>query len=114
MVQDQRGERDVLRYSGGELKLILILFRIAVAIWSGEIHNSTFYMLAMDETFDSLGAEGAEDLLRVLDYLSDRISFLIVVTHDPALADLFRSQIRMKQTPGGIEIKLIGAKADAM
>ena len=106
MVKDQRGERDVLRFSGGEAQLIRILFRIAIAIWNGQIRGEHPDSLFLDEAFDQLGAEGAEELLAALEYLGDRFSLICVVTHDPLIAARLPSQVRMKNTLSGVGIEV--------
>ena len=108
LVRDECGERDVTRFSGGQLQLIQILFRIAVALWVGRMRGQKADCLFLDEAFDRLGAEGTEDLLRVLEYLGDSISLIVVVTHDPQIAARMRSQLRLAGTFGGVQIQAVG------
>ena len=108
LVRDHGGERGVLQYSGGELHLNMILFRIAVAVWLGQIRGTKPDSLFLDEAFDRLGAEGTDDLMRVIEYLDDKIKFLVVVTHDPQIADRMRSQVRLSKTFGGVTVETTG------
>jgi len=108
LVRDERGERDALRYSGGQLQLIQILFRIAVAIWVGKIRGHKPDSLFLDEAFDRLGAEGAEDLIRVLEYLRERFGCIVVVTHDRLLADRMPAQVRLEKTFGQVSVETAG------
>lgn len=106
LVRDERGERDALRYSGGQLQLIQILFRISVALWVGRLRGHKPECLFLDEAFDRLGAEGTEDLLRVLEYLQNQISLIVVVTHDNLIAERMASQVRLVRAFGGVQIEL--------
>lgn len=111
MVTDERGERDALRYSGGQLQLIQILFRISVALWVGQMRGQRPDCLFLDEAFDRLGSEGTDDLLRVLEFLGDHISFIMVVTHDGDIADRLASQIRLRRNVMGVSVEIIGQAA---
>lgn len=109
LVRDERGEREALRYSGGQLQLIQILFRIAVAIWVGKIRGHKPDCLFLDEAFDRLGAEGAESLIEVLDYLRERFGLIVVVTHDRLLADRMAAQVRLERRFGAVVIECSAA-----
>jgi len=110
LVRDQCGERDARRFSGGELQLNRILFRVAQAIWIGQLHGRKPDCLCLDEAFDQLGIEGAEELFAVFDYLADQIGMLITVTHDGLIADRHRSQIRLKKHISGVAVTLQGER----
>lgn len=105
-VKDGAGERDALRYSGGQLQLITIIFRLAVSLWSAKLHGRPAECLFLDEAFDRLGAEGTDDLLRVLEFLGDRIKQIVCVTHDPAIAARLRSQIKLRKSAAGVAVEV--------
>jgi len=104
MVRDQAGERDATRYSGGQLQLIQIVFRLAVSLWLGHLRGHAPEFLVLDEAFDRLGADGTDDLLRVLDHLSGQIGLVVVVTHDPQIAERFPSHVRLARGARGVRV----------
>ena len=104
LVQDSRGERDVTEHSGGELQLCQIIFRIAVAIWIGRRRQLPPECLILDEAFDRLGAEGTDDLMRVIDWLKDQIELMVLVTHDMNIADRLPARIQLKKYISGVEV----------
>jgi len=108
LIRDSAGERDALRYSGGQLQLILIIFRVAVAIWSARLRGASPDSLYLDEACDRLGAEGTEDLFRVLDYLRDRFRQIVIVTHDVAIAERMQSHVRLTGGIGGVSVEVCG------
>jgi len=104
MVRDGRGERDVTEHSGGELQLCQILFRIAVAVWLGRQLGRPPETLILDEAFDRLGGDGVEELMNVIEWLNDRINVMVLVTHDPNIADRLASKVTLKKHISGVEV----------
>jgi DNA repair exonuclease SbcCD ATPase subunit len=88
--------------------LIQILFRISVSLWVGKLRGHKPECLIMDETFDKLGAEGTEDLMRVLETLQGQVSQIIVVTHDPLIAERMASQVRLARSFSGVSVEMVG------
>lgn len=114
MVRDHRGERDAVRFSGGEGQLIRIILRIAVALWVGKIHGRRPEVLILDETFDRLGQDETESLISILTALTGNVSGddslaltlgamgggvkrLLVVTHNPLIASRLPAQITLRR-----------------
>lgn len=110
LIRDRVGERDALRYSGGQLQLILIIFRISVALWSSRLRGKVAESLFLDEACDRLGDEGTEDLLRVFAHLKDRFQQIIIVTHDQAIAERMQSHVLLTAGIGGVTVETRGDK----
>ena len=106
LVKDQAGEREALEHSGGELQLVSILLRLSVCQWIVRLRGQKPDVLLLDEAFDRLGHEGAQDLLRVLDVMSDRIGTICVVTHDEKIADRLRSKVRVVKSLSGSRVEM--------
>ncbi len=105
LVTDERGEREANGgYSGGQLQLIQIIFRIATAVWIGKIRGTKPDCLFLDEAFDRLGAEGTDDLLNLLSYMQESIGTIITVTHDSQIADRLPGQIRLVKEYSGVKV----------
>lgn len=104
MVRDARGERDVTEHSGGELQLCQILFRIAVAVWLGRQLDRPPETLILDEAFDRLGSDGVEELMGVIEWLNDQINVMVLVTHDPNIADRLASKVTLAKHISGVEV----------
>lgn len=111
LVRDARGERAVPDgYSGGQLQLIRIIFRIAVALWVGKLYGRSPDWLILDEAFDALGSEGSDPLLRVIEHLRDQFPFMLVVTHDKAISSRFPGQIYLTPRYGGVNVETVSRK----
>ena len=84
-------------------------------LWSSQEPNRCLAEIAPGRggsarlSFDRLGAEGTEDLVRVLEHLSDQFALIVVVTHDPLIADRMRGQVRLVKEFGGVKIETIAA-----
>ncbi len=103
MITDDCGERDALEYSGGEAQLIRIIFRIAVAMWNGNVHGQQPECLALDEAPDQIGEDGKngtkvckDDLMRVLTHMESQFDLIQIVTHDPGIGAKTRSSILLE------------------
>ena len=104
-ILDSRGERDApAGYSGGELQVVRILFRIAVILWVSQLRGEPLEMLIADETFDSCDAEQTDALIGVLDGLKERIPQVIVVTHNPEVAARMPARVTLEKKAAGVEV----------
>ena len=104
LIQDGRGERDVLEHSGGELQLIRILFRIAVVLWIGRLRGQKADCLFLDEAFDQLGTKGTNEMLAILEYLRDHFGLIVVITHDPAIGSRLGSMVWLDKGMSGVHL----------
>lgn len=111
MVRDARGERDALQYSGGEGQMIRIIFRVSVALWLCRFRGAHSECLFLDEAFDDMDHEHTDALLRLLDYLADRIPQIVVVTHDRAIADRMPGRVYLEKRATGVEVMASGETA---
>ena len=96
LVTDAKGERDAQRFSGSEGQLVRILFRLAVAQWSSHRLAAPIETLVLDEAFDSLGAEGSEELLQALGTLDNIGTTMLLITHDDEIAGRMPSRLRVE------------------
>lgn len=108
LVRDQFGERDVTRFSGGQLHLIRVVFRLAVSLWISRLNGVTPDFMIMDEAFDNLGSEGSEQLLNLLNQLQDEFGLIIVVTHENSIASQLASKIDVHELLAANEPELEG------
>lgn len=108
MVKDSCGERDVKRFSGGELQIILILFRIATAIAVGRINGHRPECMILDEACDRMDGEKSNALMGALDHLKDEIGTLIIIAHNDEVAAKMPSQIRLSKRFGGVNVSVSG------
>jgi DNA repair exonuclease SbcCD ATPase subunit len=112
MVRHKRGERDVSRFSGGQLQLILILFRVAVSIYVGRLRNQPPDCLILDEALDRLGDIGTEPLMNVVNYLHEKYDMsMILITHDHLIAAQMPSRIEVEEGPMTSAIHCYGVAA---
>lgn len=113
LVRDERGERDATRYSGGQLQLIQIVFRVAVALWIAKMRERRPECLVLDEAFDRLGADGTNDLLRVLQHLENEFTQIVVVTHDRVIASRMRTAVMLEKGVLGVQTWTEGTQQQA-
>lgn len=105
LVTDANGERDVSEYSGGEQQLCRVLLRIATMLFVRSFSHAP-QLLFLDEAFDALDREKTEGLLRVIEHVRDQIPYIVAITHNPAIAERFASQIRVLKTAHGSTIQI--------
>jgi exonuclease SbcC len=106
MVQDQTGERDVRKYSGGERNLLRLTLRLALCLWLSRISGFSTDSLAIDEAFDALDAENAANIIQLIMSMRTDFSRVILVTHNPALAQMVQSRVTIHKTAAGSRIQI--------
>lgn len=106
MVEDAIGERDVRTYSGGERNLLRLTLRLALCLWLARISGYSVESLAIDEAFDALDAENATNVLQLVTGMSGDFSQVVVVTHNPALAEMVPSRITLDKGPLGTRVEV--------
>jgi len=97
---DEKGERDVKDFSGGEQKLLKIIIRLTIAIFQALSSNVKSDILFIDEAFDALDAENAERMLFVLHSLKQYFKKVIFVSHNEELLTDFPQKIILKKEGG--------------
>ncbi len=93
LVRDQRGERDVATYSGGEQNLVRTALRVGMSAWLARYVGIEPEQVTVDEFLDALDDENAESMLQMAFGLSSRFSCVRVVTHDQGVAARLPSRV---------------------
>lgn len=97
VVDDGNGERDVSTYSGGELKLLKSVLRIAFSLLQAERGGGGVKVLVLDEAMDQMDSEYASMFLAMLESLPGKFNQVFVVSHDDALVHGLPNRIRFER-----------------
>lgn len=93
LVTDDRGERDVSRFSGGQREKIQIVFRAGLALWLAARAGAQIECLIIDEAFNKLHPSNFRVMRGVLDSLAVHFRRVVLITPNPALCQEFASQV---------------------
>jgi exonuclease SbcC len=85
VVDDGNGERDISTYSGGEVKLLKSVIRIAFATLQAERSGRGVRVLILDEAMDKMDADYSSMFIRMFNKLSKAFAQVFVVSHNDAL-----------------------------
>lgn len=99
-------ERDVATLSGGESFMASMSLALGLSdLVSTEISNVDLGILFIDEGFGTLDEDSLQQVLGVLNGLTEQSGKLVnVISHRPELREAIRNQIRVRKTDRGSEI----------
>jgi len=108
LVSDDRGERDISEFSGGEQKLLRSIVRIALGLFQASRHGRRIQVFTADEAFDALDYDNSMLLLAALSRLQDRFNQVFIVSHsDELLLDL-PARIKLEKVGGVTRVETFG------
>lgn len=90
-------ERDINNLSGGERAVLALSTRLALA---KALSSKEIELLILDEPTANLDVDRRRELVRVLRELTDDVPQVIVVTHDPEIAETADQVYRVKKVSG--------------
>ena len=101
-------ERNVATLSGGESFMASMSLALGLSdLVSNEISNVDLGILFIDEGFGTLDEDSLQQVLGVLNELTEQSGKLVnVISHRPELREAIRNQIRVKKTDRGSEITM--------
>jgi len=108
LVGDEKGTRDISRFSGGEQKLLRTIIRLALGLFQAQRTGNKLEVFFMDEAFDSLDRENAQRLLQILASLKNRFNQVFVVSHSDELILDFPCRIDLSKVNGATKAEVIG------
>jgi len=103
---DERGERDIAEFSGGERRFLTTVLRLSVLVWQARLSGRRAQSLRIDETFDALDAENADRMVDLLTALSGEFDRIMIITHDETLASRLPSRIVLTKRAAGVRAEL--------
>lgn len=99
VVYDRDGERAYETYSGGEQARLNICLRIALALLLADRRGAESRLLVVDE-LEYLDQLGQEQLIDVIQSVSNRFDRTIVVSHHAGIRDAFDNTLRIVKDNG--------------
>lgn len=112
MVRDNRlggVEREFATYSGGEKALIATAMRPALETWISEMRGGVTGLYIGDEFADGQHFDRAVEMVETIQRTGDATGrYTIIVTHNPSIAALCRSQVRLTNRGlGGVDVEVV-------
>lgn len=87
------GTRDIRFFSGGEIKLIKIIIRMALSIYQALRNKNKLSVFVVDEMFDALDDDKSVMLVQIINKLRNYFNQIIIITHNTALSSYFTNKV---------------------
>ena len=95
LCSDEKGQRDIGQFSGGEQAIFKTIIRLTLAIFQSQQAKTKLQFLVIDEGFDALDAENCEVLLKLLKKSEHYFKRVIFVTHSDEFISHFPHSINL-------------------
>lgn len=106
IISDQNGIRDYEMFSGGEAFRIDFALRVGISQVIASRAGTPLKTLIIDEGFGALDEEGVALIMNCIYKISQLFSKIIVVSHLPALKEMFPVHIFVEKVAGASKISM--------
>lgn len=106
IVRDDRGERPIEQYSGGERCRIDLAIRLAMSqllMQRAGAHIETF---VIDEGFASIDPEGIKALIEAMPVMTESFPLVFIITHDPRLKHALSTHLHVYEDGTGSHVRI--------
>jgi DNA repair exonuclease SbcCD ATPase subunit/DNA repair exonuclease SbcCD nuclease subunit len=110
LATDDKSERDISRFSGGEREILRAIFRLAIIRWLGERRGIKQESIWFDEPFTAFGENdsGIIPFRSALDLLD--VNKFVTITHMTALSSTMPSVVCLKKHYCGVSVEVVGER----